>query len=74
MGKLKIYTEFNFLPEMSGHKQRDDEEYKVCRDVPAEQDGDPLQEVGVVGEGRVAAVGALCRKQQQSIFEDVKFE
>ena len=59
MGKLKIYTEFNLLPEMSGHKQRDDEEYKVCGDVPAEQDGDPLQEVGVVGKGRLAAIGAL---------------
>ena len=44
---------------MPGHKECDDEEDKVCRDVPAEQDGDPLQEVGVVGEGRVTAVGAL---------------
>ena len=44
---------------MPGHKECDDEEDKVCCDVPAEEDGDPLQEVGVVGEGRVAAVGTL---------------
>ena len=44
---------------MSGYKQGDDEEDKVCRNMPAEQDGDPLQEVRVVGKGGVAAVGAL---------------
>ena len=49
----------NKVPEVSRGEEGCDEQDKVGCDVPAEEDGHPLQEVGVRSGHRVAAVGTL---------------